>query len=246
MNHTEEENTSAMLVLSKANHEIRNSLTLIRSTLQLIQSRHPEVLTFDHWEQVMEDIQGLDRILNDLSDFAHTAFPFRGLTDPLDGNETIQREYCDLYAITQTICRNFAVMGAQRGITIEVTAEPQAKQSAGSFFCDSSALKRVFINLLKNAIEAAEPRSTVRIHFSLTEIEPGENAPLLAIDVTNTGATIDPEQIDRIFELFFTTKEYGSGLGLPIVKQLIAQHKGTIQVSSENGLTSFHLQLPFE
>lgn len=246
MYNTEEENLSAMLVLSKANHEIRNSLTLIRSTLQLIESRHPEVQTFDHWDQVMQDIMSLDRILNDLSEFTHTAFPGGKNTNKSDDNEVLQREYCDLYAVTSAVCRNFSVLAAQKGITVTVTSAPQAKQSAGSFFCDSSALRRVLLNLLKNAYEAADPRSSICIHFSLTDILPDQQSPLLAIDVSNTGSTIEPDLLSHIFDLFYTTKDYGSGLGLPIVKQLVSLHNGTISAESENGLTVFHILLPFE
>ena len=64
-------NKNEQLVISKISHELRNPLTIIYSTLQLIESRHPEARTFDHWHELMQDVEFMSVLLDDLSRFNH-------------------------------------------------------------------------------------------------------------------------------------------------------------------------------
>ena len=64
-------NKDEQLVISKISHELRNPLTIIYSTLQLIESRHPEARTFDHWHELMQDVEFMSVLLDDLSRFNH-------------------------------------------------------------------------------------------------------------------------------------------------------------------------------
>jgi signal transduction histidine kinase len=73
----------------------------------------------------------------------------------------------------------------------------------------------------------------------------GERAALLEIVVRDTGVGIPPERLDRVFAPFYTTREKGTGLGLPIVQKTIAEHDGTIEVTSRVGEgTAFRILLP--
>ena len=69
-------NKDEQLVISKISHELRNPLTIIYSTLQLIESRHPEARTFDHWHELMQDVEFMSVLLDDLSRFQFMPVPF--------------------------------------------------------------------------------------------------------------------------------------------------------------------------
>ncbi len=120
-------------------------------------------------------------------------------------------------------------------------------------FWDGEQLREVFMNLIANALDASAVQSPLRITTELlvhavpvTVDTSTENPPPRArVQITDTGAGMDPKTIRRLFEPFFTTKKRGTGLGLSIVRQIIDLHGGTIDVQSEVGKgTTFTIDLP--
>ncbi len=106
---------------------------------------------------------------------------------------------------------------------------------------DHDRLMQIFINLVRNAIDAATTGSEV----SITANTAGSNPNILDISVHNLGQVIQEDQLQQIFEPFFTTKAAGTGLGLPIVRRLVLAHGGQINVSStQQEGTCFRVQLP--
>jgi signal transduction histidine kinase len=109
----------------------------------------------------------------------------------------------------------------------------------------------VFINLFNNAADAIDNNGEIRIDAHIEEksisvVNKGE-FKYAAITITDTGCGIQAEDINNIFETFFTTKQEGkgTGLGLPISKAIILRHKGKIEVYSETGkFTTFRIFLP--
>ncbi|HSW49048.1 MAG TPA: ATP-binding protein, partial [Bryobacteraceae bacterium] len=107
---------------------------------------------------------------------------------------------------------------------------------------DRGELQQVFVNILVNAAQSIEGHGTVRI---ITRSVAGADA--VEVVVSDTGRGIPAEQIDRIFDPFFSTKPsgQGTGLGLSIAYGIITSHKGTIHVASEVGKgTTFTVRLP--
>jgi signal transduction histidine kinase len=107
------------------------------------------------------------------------------------------------------------------------------------------------VNLLFNAIEAMDCEGKVSISTDLIsdesspELREGETPKLLRIRISDTGAGIQPDQLNHIFEPFFTTKETGTGLGLAVTRRIIKEHKGSIHVESAPGKgTTFVILLP--
>jgi signal transduction histidine kinase len=101
---------------------------------------------------------------------------------------------------------------------------------------DGERLKQALLNLCKNAVEAMPQGGTLTLRAQASKDE-------IVLEIVDTGTGI-PAEID-IFEAFITTKPKGSGLGLPIVHQIIAAHKGTISYTSDPGKgTVFRLTLP--
>jgi signal transduction histidine kinase len=103
---------------------------------------------------------------------------------------------------------------------------------------DERYLKQALFNLIKNAIAAMPEGGTLSIKTSLGEGE-------LRIIINDTGMGISEENLSKIFEPYFTTKENGSGLGLTLVFKILREHGGEISVNSQAGKgTSFILSIP--
>ncbi len=142
-----------------------------------------------------------------------------------------------------------AVASRQLG-NAEITVVRQYASPGHCVVFDAAQMEQVFLNLIINASHAMPGGGTltVRTEYRSPEVEPGE----AVIRVTDTGAGIAPEHLDRIFEPFFTTKGRlgesetpGSGLGLSVSRGLVAAHGGTIAVSSEVGSGArFEIRLP--
>jgi signal transduction histidine kinase len=114
---------------------------------------------------------------------------------------------------------------------------------------DAIGLRQVLLNLLNNAIDATEPPGTVSVGAAVVA-EPGPaGGRQLEIRVTDTGRGMGPDEVRRVFEPFYTTKEpgRGTGLGLSIVDHIVRAHGGRVLVESQLGLgTTMRLRLPLE
>jgi signal transduction histidine kinase len=103
----------------------------------------------------------------------------------------------------------------------------------------------VFTNLVENALQHTEPGGRVRLALSANGVARGNGSAEVEIEVTDTGAGIAAENLNRVFEPFFTTRATGIGLGLAIVRKTIHDHGGTIAVRSIiNKGTTFVIKLP--
>jgi two-component system, sporulation sensor kinase E len=110
-----------------------------------------------------------------------------------------------------------------------------------AIFCEPNQLKKVFINLIKNAIEVMPGGGKITI-----AIKKAVNK-CINITIEDEGTGIPEEMIKRLGEPFYTTKDRGTGLGLMVSYRIIDEHKGTIKVKSEEGKgTIFQITLPFD
>jgi signal transduction histidine kinase len=105
---------------------------------------------------------------------------------------------------------------------------------------DPNQIQQILVNLLKNAMQATSRGGTITL-------QTGERADEIFICVSDTGAGIPQEQINRLFEPFYTTKKKGTGLGLMIVRRIVRAHSGRIELESEPGRgTTFRIWLPHD
>ncbi|MBO5415975.1 MAG: HAMP domain-containing histidine kinase [Clostridia bacterium] len=104
-------------------------------------------------------------------------------------------------------------------------------------------LKQMWINLLDNAVKFAPPRGEVGVEIR-------EDGGYVTVSVSNTGNDISPDKLDRIWNKFYQADEShsseGNGVGLAIVKRITELHSGSVSVTSENGVTTFTVELPKE
>lgn len=105
--------------------------------------------------------------------------------------------------------------------------------------CDPNQLQQVLVNLVKNAMQAMTRGGTLNL-------QTGESSDGAWVSVGDTGGGIPQDQINRIFEPFYTTKKKGTGLGLMIVQRIVRAHRGRIEVESQVGRgTTFRIHLPW-
>ena len=133
-------------LLSKFAHEIRNPLTTLYSTVQLIEVKHPEVKEFAHWSNLTYDIEFMNHLLDEMSDFTKS--------------ERLQPETFDFRSFLETLTLAFAASIEQSNVEYLSKLEPSIHQITG----DKTKLQEVFWNLLKNAYEAALPDKSVSLH----------------------------------------------------------------------------------
>ena len=104
---------------------------------------------------------------------------------------------------------------------------------------DPAMLRQALLNLAQNACQAMPQGGTLRIHCD------SASDHRVSIAFTDTGVGIKPEHLQRIFDLYFTTKEKGSGIGLSMVYRTVQMHDGEIEVqSTPGGGTTFRILLP--
>lgn len=208
--------------LSKFSHEIRNPLTTLYSTIQFIEMQHPEVKEFRHWSSLSYDIEYINRLLDEFSNFAKS--------------ERLNLETFRSRPFFEQLSLSFAASIASSEIEYTSKIDPSIPQITG----DKIKLQEVFLNLLKNAFEASKPDSSIRLTVTL------EGNEIVAL-IEDTGYGISDEQLSTIFEPFVTYKKEGTGLGLSICKNIIEAHGGTISVTSTLGMgTTFRVTMKAE
>ncbi len=201
-------------------HELRNPLGTIKASAEMLAQN------VSGENEVAREVAGfivseVDRTNSLITRFLDFARPLRLRTDRAD--------------LTQTLDR--AVAAAQRdapAVAIYTNYAPEIPP----FPFDAELMERVFFNLIANAAQATEPGGTVTVK---TRAAGGA----VEISVIDRGSGIEPQDLDSIFNPFFTTKPQGVGLGLAIVSKIVDQHGGKIAVESEPGKGSvFRVLLP--
>lgn len=210
--------------ISKFSHELRNPIALISSSLQLIESQHPEVKDFKYWNDTMDDIQYVCCLLDELSTFNKCT--------SLNLSEYSISELLD--STCASICNNLNT--DTRKFTTDYS------ESLPIITGDSIKIRQVITNLIKNAKDAVDPIHGI-IHLNAYCLDDEH----IQIQITDNGSGIPLENQDKIFEPFVTYKENGSGLGLSICRQIILLHKGTItfETKPDEG-TTFTITLPIK
>lgn len=208
--------------ISKISHEIRNPLALISSTIQLIESQHPETLSFAHWTQLREDIEFLTLLLQELSSY--------------NNGERIRLERFSSYEFLARISLSFALSCEDSGIHYSSMLPSDLPVIEG----DAVKLREVILNLLKNAKEAVAV--TPQGDITLSASTAGDT---LEISISDNGCGIPPEYLETLFDAFVTHKPDGTGLGLAIARKIILAHNGSIHVTSTPSKgTCFTITLP--
>jgi two-component system nitrogen regulation sensor histidine kinase GlnL len=227
-------------------HEIRNPLFGISSVTQILMSEvkfgqvHQELLA-----AMQAEIKRLNTLVEDLLDYGRPS--------------KLQRTHQAMDQIWEEIL----------GLAKEEVAEAKVKvtrdfqEGLPPVLADGNKLRQVFLNLLKNAIQATPPGGEITIRLFRTTLAAlpapvqrglalhvGDGDPstvYVVSQVIDTGVGIPAADLERIFDLFFTTKSTGSGLGLAICRRIVEDHGGAIGVESvEHAGSTFTVALPLK
>ena len=211
-------------------HEIRNPLTSLKARLYTLEKHlHAVPAAKKDTDIISAEISRLERIVQDVLSFARPSDP-KLETIPAD---RVIREVQGLIAPNLE----------SRGVRLEVESSPELLIRA-----DSGHLKQVLINLVRNAGEAIDGAGTVTLRARAARAAlGGRETDAVILEVADTGKGIPPEVEKRLFDPFFSTKETGTGLGLPIAARIVERHGGMLQYQTRPGHgTTFGVVLPRE
>jgi signal transduction histidine kinase len=211
----------------QVNHDIKNGLTPIRNVLRHLAGvarDRPDTLPAVFAERRGTLDSSVEYLENLAANYARLSM-------------RPERRPCDVNRTARAVLQDLAGAG---GATVTGDLAEGLPPVRG----DDVALRRILENLMRNALESlADGRGSVRLETRQI-LGPG-GAPAVRITVTDTGRGMTGDEIDRIFDDFYTTKETGTGLGLSVVRRLVMDLGGTLKVESEPGVgTRFVMEIP--
>jgi two-component system, sporulation sensor kinase E len=206
-------------------HEIRNPLTAIRGFLQVIGHKMKE-------NGQQKEHGYIDIMLREISRISSLVGEFLMLSKPRHLNVqsvNVTKVFNDILPIikNEALLYNIDVVTKRQLTTIPMIE------------ADGELLKQVFLNISKNAIEAMKDGGLLTIRLKTYE-----KRKHVVVEIMDTGPGIPPHVLEKIYEPFFTTKENGTGLGLPICRQILREIDGEIKIESGPKGTKVKVCLP--
>lgn len=202
-------------------HEIRNPLTSLKGFVQLLQMEDDNHQ--DYYQIMLDELNRINHIVGELLLLAKP----QHLQYSKQAMQKILKDVISLLGVEATL--------------YNVQIESNFPKEDLIIECEPNQLKQLFINLIKNSIEASKNGGTIWI--SLKQMEDNQ----VSITVKDNGSGISKERLEKIGEPFYSSKEKGTGLGLTVSYKIVQSHKGTIHFDSEIDLgTTVDIILPIE
>ena len=204
-------------------HEIRNPLNTIGTIVQQLDKDFSPTENKDEYHSLSRLVYKEVRRINE------TIQNFLRFSKP----EPIQKDKFQLSDLMGNIEKQYYSLLKEKSITLGLT-----QKWDGEVNWDRNQMKQVLMNLIQNAAEAINNSGDIKI-----EIRNDEN--LVLLNISDNGIGMPKENLERIFNLYFTTKASGTGIGLSIIQRIVHEHDGIISVESqENVGTTFMIRLP--
>ncbi len=220
----QKEKLSAMGKLaSGVAHEIRNPLNAISTIVQQFDIDFEPKENSDEYHSLAKlvgnEVRRLNEIINQFVEFARPKKP--------------ALHECKANALFDELLQLTRKEAAAKNIEVEAFID-----DIGIVVWDGDQIKQSLLNLTKNAVESFAGEGLIRITVK-------NQKDIVKIKIEDNGEGISEENLNKIFDLYFTTKQSGTGLGLSIVHRIITDHKGTISAESKPGQgTAFYVRLP--
>ncbi|OLN22198.1 hypothetical protein BTO30_10635 [Domibacillus antri] len=213
---TEKLSIAGQLAASIA-HEVRNPLTSIKGFVKLAKEGS---INSDHYNIIEDEIDRIETIASELL----------VLGKPL----SIDMKMCDAGKMLRDVCMLLQPQAVMKRIDIKY----EDVNDGCPVFCNAGQMKQVFINIIKNAIEAMNDGGVIRASAQIKD-------QFIVICIEDEGKGIQESVLERLGEPFYSTKEDGTGLGLMVCFNIVEQYGGKIDVHSEvNAGTAFTIRLP--
>jgi PAS domain S-box-containing protein len=214
-------------------HEVKNPLAGIQGTVDiLIRRRDRNDPEREALEGIRHEVERIDGTVRALLDRARP----RALSPK-------QTSLTELTFRAVNVARSQAIGAAAHGRRVHVEFEAPAEDIV--LEADAPQIEDAILNLIINAIEAIEGEGRIAVRISQQEAEDAGDEAI--IEVSDTGRGIDEENLNRIFNPFFTTTKGGTGLGLPAVRRIARAHGGRVEATSTVGEGStFRIHLPVD
>jgi two-component system sensor histidine kinase HydH len=193
-------------------HEIRNPLSSVKGFATYFRERYREVPEdLEVADILIGEVDRLNRVVNGLLEFSRPV--------------TLSKSPVDLKEIVESSLRLIAKRANEAGVTIE----NRIPEDIGTATVDADRINQVLLNLSINAVEAMEGGGVLTVTAGREE----EGRPVIRVSDTGTG--IDPSDLSRIVDPYFTTKPTGTGLGLAIADNIMKAHGGRLDIASRKG-----------
>ena len=220
-------------VARKLAHEIKNPLTPILLTIDNLKTKYSIFINEEKKEKfelnlqtILKQIKQIENLVNEFSDFARMPKPlFRknNLVELFETNIDL------LNKIDNSITINLK-LNSKKNIEI---------------ICDYEQISRVIFNVIKNSIESIQEKAQKMQNIGkIIDIEIQERRDYIVINIFDDGIGFSKQNIKDLIKPYFTTKEKGSGLGLPIVTKIVNDHNGSIKFSSHSNGAKIEIILP--
>lgn len=213
-------------ILSVVSHDLRNPLTTISLTTQLIPESSDEERA-EHVETVLTNTRRMERLIQDLLD----------VTKIEQGGLSVRSETVDAAQVANEIIGSHQSIANSRDIRLESEIDPSLPQIRG----DADRLAQALGNLIGNAFKFTPAGGVVRLAVERRD-------GTVRFTVSDTGPGIDPEEMPHLFEPFWQaedTAHMGAGLGLKITRAIVEAHEGTMEVeNNSDGGATFAFEIP--
>jgi signal transduction histidine kinase len=212
-------------------HELKNPLFPLQTTIENLQRAKDQ--SPDQFEDVfrestgilLSEIEHLKTIVGRFSDFAKMPQPELGTVQV---NDVVR-------SIVKLFEAQFGAVGRP-----PITSELHLEENLPVIQADAALLRRAIENLVLNAMDAMPAGGVLMLRTSHADGS-------VELEISDTGGGLTPEECERLFTPYYTTKQHGTGLGLAIVQSVVSDHGGRISVESESGVgTSFRIRLPIK
>jgi signal transduction histidine kinase len=202
-------------------HEIRNPLGSIRGTAEILRDDYrPGDPKYEFIEIQIKETERLNHVVEDFLRMAR--------------QQPMELRNCSIREELETIVTLVKKDAQDRGIALRLESSAEQAIIRG----DGEKLRQAFLNIIINALHATPSGGSVNI--ALNKVEPN-----VEIRFSDSGSGIPPENLQRIFEPFYTTKQDGTGLGLAVTRKIIDGHGGQLTIESKAGMgTTVIVQLP--
>ncbi|NOT38524.1 MAG: hypothetical protein HOP11_14220 [Saprospiraceae bacterium] len=213
--------------LQNMSHEIRNPLHTILGMTRMLESNEPNNEQIPIIESLKFSSNTLLSLVNDILDFSKLK----------EGKIILQPTTCNLYSLVNRIIKSYSFEAINKKISIQFNCDERIKQN--SYEIDELRINQIIINLLSNALKFTPPNG--QINILLHSKEESENVDLINFKITDTGPGIPKEKFNTIISRFEklndndSMNQYGAGLGLPIVVQLLSLFKSKLLLD-ESGI----------